>query len=104
MSTQTEFHSLLETSFGYTGVNIKIPITSDIRQMRLKKFDFIKDNDVPTECFITYDDYLQLLPEKEQLKKINKERFNNGFGRPVSRFGLFLGLSDILRKSCIRGT
>ena len=33
MSTQTEFHSLLETSFGYTGVNIKIPIVKEIQKM-----------------------------------------------------------------------
>lgn len=76
MSTQTEFHSLLETSFGYTGVNIKIPITADIRDMKLKKIEFNKDDDKFCESFMTYDDYLKLLPEKEQLKKINKERYN----------------------------
>ena len=37
MSTQTEFHSLLETSFGYTGVNIKIPIQNDVSDMKIKK-------------------------------------------------------------------
>ena len=76
MSTQTEFHSLLETSFGYTGVNIKIPITQDIRGMKLKKIEFNKNDDKFRESFMTYDDYLKLLPEKEQLKKINKERYN----------------------------
>lgn len=76
MSTQTEFHSLLETSFGYTGVNIKIPITADIRDMKLKKIEFNKNDEKFSESFMTYDDYLKLLPEKEQLKKINKERYN----------------------------
>jgi len=37
MSTQTEFHSLLETSFGYTGVNIKIPIEKNILSMNIKE-------------------------------------------------------------------
>lgn len=73
MSTQTEFHSLLETSFGYTGVNIKIPITHDITKLMLKALSF-KDEIIESE--ISYGDYLKLLPEKEQHKKINKERYN----------------------------
>ena len=74
MSTQTEFHSLLETSFGYTGVNIKIPIVLDIRSMKIKKLSF-KDNNW-FESMTTYDEYMQYISEKEQHKKMNKDRFN----------------------------
>ena len=74
MSTQTEFHSLLETSFGYTGVNIKIPLNKDIKTMDIKKFTFKGDDII--ESFMKYGDYLKLLPEKDQQKKIKKERYN----------------------------
>lgn len=73
MNSQTEFHSLLETSFGYTGVNIKFPIKDDIRDMVLKKLTF-KEGAV-VESSMTYGDYLCELPEKEQLKKLKKNRY-----------------------------
>jgi len=74
MSTQTEFHSLLETSFGYTGVNIKIPINIDITKMEIKKLTY-KNNEW-TEEMTTYNEYMQYLSEKDQAKKINKDRYN----------------------------
>lgn len=77
MSTQTEFHSLLETSFGYTGVNIKIPLSHDISKMEIQKF--INDDintDKYTKKIITYGDYLEQLPEKEKKKRLTKERYN----------------------------
>jgi TATA-box binding protein (TBP) (component of TFIID and TFIIIB) len=73
MTTQTEFHSLLETSFGYTGVNIKSPIDKDIKTMVLNKLSFQGDDII--ESTITYGDYLKLLPEKEQQKKLLKDRY-----------------------------
>lgn len=74
MSTQTDFHSLLETSFGYTGVNIKIPIDVDITQMEINKLKYKHDSWL--EEVTTYNEYLQYLSEKDQLKKINKDRYN----------------------------
>lgn len=74
MSTQTEFNSLLETSFGYTGVNIKIPLSKPITDLILKKIKFIDDEFI--ESNITYGEYLNLLPEKERNKKLNKDRYN----------------------------
>jgi TATA-box binding protein (TBP) (component of TFIID and TFIIIB) len=95
MSTQTEFHSLLETSFGYTGVNIKIKILDDIRSMKIKKLIYKnnknnenkekedeneaknkKDPDDWIEIDTTYSEYLDILSEKERMKKINKERYS----------------------------
>ena len=74
MSTQTEFHSLLETSFGYTGVNIKLPINKNILDMKIKKIKYIEDE--WSQEFTNYSEYISHLSEKERLKKINKERYN----------------------------
>jgi hypothetical protein len=90
MSIQTEFHSLLETSFGYTGVNIKIPIDYDISKMEIKKIMYTNnklDKDDNNEKNIDinkdwkeidtyYQEYLDKLSDKEKNKKLNKERYN----------------------------
>ena len=73
ISTQTKYHCLLETSFGYTGCNSKVPINIDIRKMKIKKLSFLDDNWVEKDS--TYDEYLSKLTEKEINKKMNKERF-----------------------------
>lgn len=73
ISTQTKYHCLLETSFGYTGCNSKVPINIDIRKMKIKKLSFLDDNWVEKDS--TYDEYLNKLTEKEINKKMNKERF-----------------------------
>lgn len=73
VSTQTEFFSLLETSFGYTGVNIKLPLDKPITEMSIKKFTY-RDGDF-VESMTTYTEYLDYLPEKERIKKLNKERY-----------------------------
>ena len=74
MTTQTEFHSLLETSFGYTGVNIKIPLSHKITDLVLKKIKYVEDDYI--ESTLTYGEYLMMLPEKERNKKLNKDRYN----------------------------
>jgi TATA-box binding protein (TBP) (component of TFIID and TFIIIB) len=74
MSTQTEFHSLLETSFGYTGVNIKIPIEKNILSMNIKRMKYNEGKwDIE---IISYDEYLKFLSEKERNKKLTKYRYN----------------------------
>ena len=75
MSTQQEFHCLLETSFGYTGVNIKIPLKEDISTMEIIKLTHLDDNEWKEE-FTTYKEYLDLLSEKDRQIKINTERYN----------------------------
>lgn len=69
-----EFHCLLETSFGYTGVNIKIPLNQDISKMRIKKLVYQNNNWYTIDT--TYQEYLELLPKKERENKINEERYN----------------------------
>ena len=75
MSTQQKFHCLLETSFGYTGVNIKIPLENDISKMEIKKLTYIKD-DLWEEVDTTYQEYLDKLTEKERQTKLNNPRYN----------------------------
>lgn len=74
MTTQTKFNSLLETSFGYTGCNVKIKLSKNIVDLVLRKIVYMNDEYV--ESTILYGDYLKLLPEKEQLKKLNKVRYS----------------------------
>ncbi|OUW95973.1 MAG: hypothetical protein CBD97_02155 [Pelagibacteraceae bacterium TMED237] len=71
-----DFHCLLETSFGYTGVNIKIPLTKDIRTMKIRKMSYEKDGSwLYTNT--NYNEYLNLLPsEKDKNNKLNDERYN----------------------------
>ena len=69
-----EFHCLLETSFGYTGVNIKIPLNQDISKMRIKKLVYHDGNWLKIDT--TYNEYLDLLSNKEKENKLNEERYN----------------------------
>lgn len=76
MSTQQKFHCLLETSFGYTGVNIKIPLDKDICLMDVKKLTYNNQDDSWTEEWKTYKDYLNTLPEKDKETKLSETRYN----------------------------
>ena len=67
------FHSLLETLFGYTGVNIKLPLTNDIQTMKIKK-KYITEDGVWKEEMTTYKEYLDTLSEKDRQIKLDKER------------------------------
>ena len=74
-NNETEHYSLLETSFGYTGVNIKFPLTKPITELDLKQLRWSKKGWKQIED-VNYKDYLLLLPEKERDKKLKKKRFN----------------------------
>jgi TATA-box binding protein (TBP) (component of TFIID and TFIIIB) len=74
MSNLDKFHCLLETSFGYTGVNIKIPLTNDISTMKIKKLQSSEDD--WKEKWTTYKEYLDLLGEKERAAKLKAKRYN----------------------------
>jgi TATA-box binding protein (TBP) (component of TFIID and TFIIIB) len=69
------FHCLLETSFGYTGVNIKIPLNQDISKMGIKKLTYTNKNQW-NQIDTTYQEYLDLLPLKEKESKLKEERYN----------------------------
>lgn len=74
INNDTDYHSLLETSFGYTGVNIKIPLDYNINNLLVKKISYINNNWV--NSIVPYYTYLELLNDKEKTKKVNKKRFN----------------------------
>jgi len=71
----TEYTSLLETSFGYTGVNIKIPIVKPIQDLQLKQLRCVNGKWCNEE-YVPYDDYLSMLPPKDAAKKLKKKRYN----------------------------
>lgn len=73
INCQTPFVSLLETSYGYTGVNIKIPISEEFSPSL--KFITYEANQEKTEI-VPYTVYLDQLKPKERAKKEVKERFN----------------------------
>jgi TATA-box binding protein (TBP) (component of TFIID and TFIIIB) len=73
----TDFHSLLETSFGYTGVNIKIPVTNSILDLKLKKFTYDLASDTWSSLQkVGYDTYLNTLSDKDRNKKLTQKRYN----------------------------
>lgn len=74
-NTFTNYHSLLETSFGYTGVNIKIPISKSIQELQLKQIKH-DGNKWLKPTMVPYNDYLNMLPKKDVIKKITKQQYN----------------------------
>lgn len=76
MATQTEFHCLLETSFGYTGVNIKIPLDKDITEMEIIKMTYNNKGELDEIKADTYSTYLNLLSMKEKDAKLKSDRYN----------------------------
>ena len=72
-NTCTDYHSLLETSFGYTGVNIKIPIKKSILELQLKQITCV-DGEWIEPSFVPFNDYLKHLPKKDVDKKLKKTK------------------------------
>ena len=74
MNNETSLHCLLETSFGYTGVNIKIPLTKSKNELEVKKLVYESED---WKCVSSnYEEYLNVLDEKTRKKKINEKRYN----------------------------
>lgn len=73
MNTQKNYFSLLETSFGYTGLNIKVPLKNidkmPVRRILFKEDQWLRDD-------ITYTQYIESLSDKEQEKEKAKVRHN----------------------------
>lgn len=73
INNNTEYNSLLQTDFGYTGVNIKIPLNRP-GDMLLKKIVW-KDGKWSDDN-IKYSDYVQTLTDREKKKEDTKARYN----------------------------
>jgi len=74
INEHTKYNSMLEASFGYTGVNIKFPMKEDITKLMIKKI-VEKSANKWVESSVPYEEYLNTYPEKEKLKKKNKNRY-----------------------------
>ena len=74
MDKQTNIFSLLETSFGYTGVIVKFPITNDINDMKIRYCKW--ENNKWENKDTLYREFLGTLPEQEKKKKLSKQKYN----------------------------
>jgi len=73
MNSMEDYNSLLETSFGYTGVNIKFPLNEDIETDLLK---LSYDGDKWKEGTVKYSEYLDTLSDDARFKEETKKRYN----------------------------
>lgn len=73
-NTRTDYISILEMSEGYTGVNIKIPLTMSLDNIVLTKLTLRSDRWWKGK--IPYSEYFKLLDEKDQKKESKKKRRN----------------------------
>ena len=69
----TEFNSLLETSFGYTGVNIKMPMYLD-KDLLIDKL--IMQEDRWKSLQVTFYSFLDQMNEAFRTQELNKKRYN----------------------------
>jgi len=74
INTKTSFNSILETSFGYTGVNIKIPLDKTAGEPAYTRLTLIQDKWMSDE--IDGDVYFSTLCPKDQKKETSKTRYN----------------------------
>lgn len=72
INMNTEYTSLLETSFGYQGVNIKVPL--DLPEHTLLKRVYTKET--TKDIRMPYEEFLDILNEKERKKEVAKKRYN----------------------------
>lgn len=70
----TNYISLFELSFTYTGVNIKIPFNDKI-DIKIRKIQ-IDDEDEWQQTFIEYDEFVEYLDEKDKKKKLKKQKYH----------------------------
>lgn len=68
INNRTDYHSLLETSSGYTGVNASFTIRKNIYDTIITKF-VLKDDNTLEETAVKYEEFLKMLDPKERKKK-----------------------------------
>lgn len=72
VNSNTEYNSLLETSFGYTGVNIKIKVVDDIDFF----INCMSYNDKTSEWTVSKISYSKFITLNSEYEKYNKCRSN----------------------------
>ena len=75
INNNTEYTSLFEPTFGYSGVNIKIPMRESI-DTNLRKITYDFDTKNWNTENVEYSEYLKRLSDKERIKHSKKERYN----------------------------
>jgi TATA-box binding protein (TBP) (component of TFIID and TFIIIB) len=96
INAKEDLYCLLETSFGYTGVNIKIPLTKSRETMSIKKMICSEDG-TWSNNWTTYSEYLDILDEKTRNAKVKEQRYNTFLVFHSGKV-IFSGLtSDLMR-------
>jgi hypothetical protein len=90
INQHTSFHSMLETSFGQMGVNIKIPFEHKNSSIMTITYN-MKTSEWETGE-ISYNQYLNILPYKDRQKELRKQR-NNTFLVFYSGTAIMSGMS-----------
>jgi hypothetical protein len=72
------YHCLLESSFGYTGLNVKRKITTPIENLQILKVHLTpqENDDEWVGSTTRYKEYLDLLPAKLRQTKLDHVRYN----------------------------
>jgi hypothetical protein len=72
------YHCLLESSFGYTGLNVKRKITTPIENLQILKVHLTpqENDDEWVGSTTRYKEYLDLLPTKLRQTKLDHVRYN----------------------------
>jgi TATA-box binding protein (TBP) (component of TFIID and TFIIIB) len=71
INSETPYNSLLETSFGYTGINLKMVLNPDIERS-FKCISINIETKEATEYILSYKEYISKLTEKEITKEKKK--------------------------------
>lgn len=73
INIETNYKSLYEISFGYTGVNLKMQLDKNLeREFNCMEFDI--NTQTYRDYTINYEDYIKTLNEKELIKE-NKDKY-----------------------------
>jgi hypothetical protein len=104
INMKTPYTSLLETTLGYTGVNIKIPVKVDYSDLKIKLKEY-SDVGVKT-TLITFEDFLIKHKKKDLRKKLYNTFlvFQSGKVIMSGKVGIFMSPSyyefDSIIKKC----
>lgn len=79
INANTDYMSLLETSFGYTGLNVKAPIQhANLLRTTSHKVTFNRDQStVWRSTRATFADFLEMLPARDKEKWVTKKRYGS---------------------------
>lgn len=102
INTETSYTSLLETTFGYTGVNIKFPVNISDTDFKIKYKEYSEDN--PDFQLIPYEKFLGLKKPKKKPRYNTFLVFQSGkviMSGKAAEFmePIYYEFMDIIRKS-----